>query len=49
MENYTIKEFFGFLFLTGLFVWIPLILFDGFGIFRDIFYTSNKSSHKKDN
>jgi hypothetical protein len=48
MENYTIKEFFGFLFLAGIFIWLTFIFFDGIGIFRDVFYTSGKSSYKKD-
>ena len=42
MENYTIKEFFGYLFLTGFIIWITYMIFDGFGIFKDFFYTSNR-------
>jgi len=42
MENWGIAEFFGTLFYTGILIFFPLILFDGIGIFKDIFYTSDR-------
>jgi len=42
IANFTIKEFFGFLFIAVFYIWISHHIFFGFGIFRDQFFVSNR-------
>jgi len=42
LENLTIGDFFGLIIILPIFIWLTLILFDGIGIIKDIFYTSNR-------
>jgi len=40
--DYGISEFLAVVFLSPFLIWFVLILFDGLGIFKDNFYTSNR-------
>jgi len=40
--NFTISEFLGIIIGFAWFIWLTIVIFDGFGIFKDIFYTSNR-------
>jgi len=42
IENLTIGDFLGVIIFMPIFIWLTLVLLDGFGLFRDIFYTSNR-------
>jgi len=42
INNFTSGEFFGILFITGIYIWLTLQIFNGFGIFKDAFYTSHR-------
>lgn len=48
LENFSIGEFLGIIFFMPLLIWLPLVLFDGIGIFKDAFYTSYRSTKKKE-
>lgn len=41
--NFTIKEFFGIIVIFPFLIYFVLVLFDGIGIFRDIFYVSDRT------
>jgi len=43
LENFSIGEFFGVIFIFPLFIWLALVFYDGLGIFKDVFYTSGRS------
>jgi len=43
LENLTIGDFLGITFFLPIFIWLPLVLLDGLGIFKDQFYTSGRS------
>jgi len=47
LENFSIGEFFGIIFILPLFIWLPLQLFDGIGIFRDVFFATYRTSETK--
>jgi len=47
LENFSIGEFFGGVFIFPIFIWLVLVLFDGFGIFRDVFFTTFRTSKIK--
>lgn len=40
--DFTIKEFLGMMIFFPFLVYFTLIIFDGIGIFRDIFFTSDR-------
>jgi len=42
LENLTISDFLGIIIFLPFFIYMTLVIFDGIGIFRDIFYTSNR-------
>jgi len=42
LENYSIEEFLGIIAFFPLFIYLILIIFDGFGTFRDFFYISER-------
>jgi len=42
LENLTISDFFGVIIFLPIFIWLTLILFDGIGILKDIFYYSDR-------
>jgi len=37
MENYSIGEFLGIVFFLPFLIYITIVLFDGLGIFKDVF------------
>jgi hypothetical protein len=42
IEDLTISDFFGLIIFMPLLIYLALLLFDGLGIFKDIFYTSDR-------
>lgn len=42
LENLTISDFLGIVIFMPFLIYLTLVIFDGIGIFRDIFYTSNR-------
>ena len=42
IQNYTSGEFYGYILMTGIYIWLILQIFSGFGIFKDAFYTSHR-------
>jgi len=44
MLNWGISEFFGIMFFLPIFPYLTFVIFDGFGVFRDVFMTSNRKA-----
>jgi len=42
VENLTIEHFLGCVIFLPIFIYLTLVVFDGMGFFRDMFYTSNR-------
>jgi len=42
MLNWGISEFFGCLFFLPIFIYLAFVIFDGIGIFRDVFKTPER-------
>jgi len=42
LENLTIEDFLGITFFLPIFIWLALVVFDGIGVLRDQFYTSDR-------
>lgn len=42
LADYSIQEFLGMIFFLPILIWLVLVLFDGIGIFKDVFFTSNR-------
>ena len=42
INNFTSGEFFGYILITGVLIWLTLQVFAGLGIFKDAFYTSHR-------
>jgi hypothetical protein len=42
IANFSIEEFLGIMFFFPLFIYLTLVVFDGLGIFRDVFFTSTR-------
>ena len=46
LENFSIGDFFGTIFILPILIWLPLVVFDGIGIFKDMFFTSNRKPRR---
>lgn len=42
IENFTIENFLACVVFLPIFIYLTLVVWDGVGYFRDIFYTSNR-------
>jgi len=42
LENFSIEQFLGITLFLPLFIYFTLVVFDGIGIFRDIFWYSGR-------
>jgi len=47
LENFSIGEFFGIIFIFPFLIWLPLVLFDGIGVFKDAFFNYDRKSRTR--